>query len=137
MERSMKPLAGRVALVTGVGPGLGCALALALAEAGADVVAYDVSDASLALRLDARPRQRGRDRPTRLHPLVKRWAGSVIANPYLTLGGWLPAVWSLELMQPIPAGRLGTLQEHAALAPYFANAAACLAGQSSAPTAAS
>jgi 3-oxoacyl-[acyl-carrier protein] reductase len=49
MERSMKPLAGRVALITGVGPGLGCALARALAEAGADIVACDISDANLAV----------------------------------------------------------------------------------------
>jgi len=48
MTNLSKPLAGRVALVTGVGPGLGRALARSLANAGANVVACDISDASLA-----------------------------------------------------------------------------------------
>lgn len=43
----MKPLTGRVALVTGVGPGLGRALARALAEAGAHLVVCDINEASL------------------------------------------------------------------------------------------
>ena len=45
---SVRPLAGRVALVTGAGPGLGRAMACALAEAGAKLVLCDINDASLA-----------------------------------------------------------------------------------------
>jgi 3-oxoacyl-[acyl-carrier protein] reductase len=45
---SLKPLAGRVALVTGAGPGLGRALARGLAEAGAHLVVCDVNEESLA-----------------------------------------------------------------------------------------
>ena len=48
MMNSMRPLAGRVALVTGAGPGLGRALARALAEAGANLVVCDINEASLA-----------------------------------------------------------------------------------------
>src|SRR6185436_18398027 len=48
MMNSRKPLAGRVALVTGAGPGLGRALARALAEAGANLVVCDINEASLA-----------------------------------------------------------------------------------------
>ena len=47
MVKSIGPLAGRVALVTGAGPGLGRALALALAEAGANLVVCDINEASL------------------------------------------------------------------------------------------
>lgn len=43
----MRPLANRVALVTGVGPGLGRACALALAQAGADIAICDVDSAAL------------------------------------------------------------------------------------------
>ena len=45
---SNRPLAGRVALVTGAGPGLGRALARSLAEAGANLVVCDINEASLA-----------------------------------------------------------------------------------------
>jgi len=48
MLNSMRPLAGRVALVTGAGPGLGRALARALAEAGANLIVCDINEASLA-----------------------------------------------------------------------------------------
>ena len=48
MVNSMRPLVGRVALVTGVGPGLGRALARALAEAGANLVVCDINEAELA-----------------------------------------------------------------------------------------
>ena len=48
MLNSKRPLAGRVALVTGAGPGLGRALARGLAEAGADLVVCDINEASLA-----------------------------------------------------------------------------------------
>src|SRR6476660_865371 len=48
MANSMRPLAGRVALVTGAGPGLGRALARGLAEAGADLVVCDINEESLA-----------------------------------------------------------------------------------------
>jgi 3-oxoacyl-[acyl-carrier protein] reductase len=48
MMNSMRPLAGRVALVTGAGPGLGRALARGLAEAGANLVVCDINEASLA-----------------------------------------------------------------------------------------
>jgi 3-oxoacyl-[acyl-carrier protein] reductase len=44
---SNRPLAGRVALVTGAGPGLGRALARSLAEAGANLVVCDINEASL------------------------------------------------------------------------------------------
>jgi 3-oxoacyl-[acyl-carrier protein] reductase len=47
MANSNRPLAGRVALVTGAGPGLGRALACALAEAGANLVVCDINEASL------------------------------------------------------------------------------------------
>jgi len=47
MMNSVRPLAGRVALVTGAGPGLGRALARGLAEAGADLVVCDINEASL------------------------------------------------------------------------------------------
>ena len=47
MSNSMRPLAGRVALVTGAGPGLGRALARGLAEAGANLVVCDINEASL------------------------------------------------------------------------------------------
>ena len=47
MVNSMRPLAGRVALVTGAGPGLGRALARSLAEAGANLVVCDINEASL------------------------------------------------------------------------------------------
>ena len=47
MMNSMRPLAGRVALVTGAGPGLGRALARGLAEAGANLVVCDINEASL------------------------------------------------------------------------------------------
>lgn len=43
----MRPLANRVALVTGTGPGLGRACALALAQAGADVAICDIDPAAL------------------------------------------------------------------------------------------
>lgn len=49
---SHRPLAGRVALVTGVGPGLGRALARALAEAGANLVVCDIDVAGLAAACD-------------------------------------------------------------------------------------
>jgi 3-oxoacyl-[acyl-carrier protein] reductase len=48
MMNSRKPLAGRVALVTGAGPGLGRALARSLAEAGANLVVCDINEESLA-----------------------------------------------------------------------------------------
>ena len=48
MVNSMRPLAGRVALVTGAGPGLGRALARSLAEAGANIVVCDINEAGLA-----------------------------------------------------------------------------------------
>ncbi len=48
MMNSVRPLAGRVALVTGAGPGLGRALARGLAEAGANLVVCDINEASLA-----------------------------------------------------------------------------------------
>src|SRR5580765_8675017 len=47
MVKSIRPLAGRVALVTGAGPGLGRALARSLAEAGANLVVCDINEASL------------------------------------------------------------------------------------------
>ncbi len=47
MVKSTRPLAGRVALVTGAGPGLGRALARALAEAGANLVVCDINESSL------------------------------------------------------------------------------------------
>ena len=47
MVNSRKPLAGRVALVTGAGPGLGRALARGLAEAGANLVVCDINETSL------------------------------------------------------------------------------------------
>ena len=43
-----RPLARRVALVTGAGPGLGRALVRGLAEAGAKIVVCDVNETSLA-----------------------------------------------------------------------------------------
>lgn len=43
----VRPLAGRVALVTGAGPGLGRALARSLAEAGANLVVCDINEAGL------------------------------------------------------------------------------------------
>ena len=48
MVKSTRPLAGRVALVTGAGPGLGRAMARALAEAGANLVVCDINEANLA-----------------------------------------------------------------------------------------
>jgi len=45
---SNRPLAGRVALVTGAGPGLGRTLATALAEAGANLVVCDINEQNLA-----------------------------------------------------------------------------------------
>jgi len=48
MVNSNRPLAGRVALVTGAGPGLGRAMARALAEAGANLVVCDINEANLA-----------------------------------------------------------------------------------------
>ena len=47
MMNSVRPLAGRVALVTGAGPGLGRALARGLAEAGANLVVCDINEATL------------------------------------------------------------------------------------------
>ena len=40
--REQKPLAGKVALVTGASRGLGAGIALALADAGADVAVTDL-----------------------------------------------------------------------------------------------
>jgi 3-oxoacyl-[acyl-carrier protein] reductase len=48
MVNSHRPLAGRVALVTGAGPGLGRTLATALAEAGANLVVCDINEQNLA-----------------------------------------------------------------------------------------
>jgi 3-oxoacyl-[acyl-carrier protein] reductase len=48
MVNSNRPLAGRVALVTGAGPGLGRTLAAALAEAGANLVVCDINEQNLA-----------------------------------------------------------------------------------------
>ena len=57
MVNSMRPLAGRVALVTGAGPGLGRALARSLAEAGANLVVCDINEASLERRAPPSKRQ--------------------------------------------------------------------------------